>query len=199
MIFNRWRNPDLYGGQLLDMVTAMSLVSSAFLIVLGGISACIIKGQAIDDLEITLDVKAVSTAQDAGEQRLKKTVKKIHSRLGLRASISRELALVFGVDETVIEVPRINRTMHGCKVRLFMAKTDTLNTLNDLRRKVQDVNKVLSLLFRCGEEHIEVLMIATSSDQELAISSRHDLELADVLNGVEDDAFSEERALRLNL
>eukprot|EP01083_Nonionella_stella_P025597 70481_1 len=159
VIMNRYLNPDLYHGVVLDMVTGMSLLSSAFLIVIGLVSTCIIKTQHIDDLEITIDV----TACDLED---KKAIKKIHQCLGLRASIARELSLVFGCHENVIEVPRVNRTMYGCKIRLFIAKSDTIKTLSDLKRKAQDISKILALLFRVDEEAINILLNATSSDME---------------------------------
>eukprot|EP01083_Nonionella_stella_P025598 70483_1 len=156
VIFNRYLHPDLYHGVVMDMVTGMSLISSVFLIVIGIVSTCIIKTQHIDDLEITIDVTSI--------EHNKKVIKKIHHCLGLRASIARELSLVFGCDENVIEVPRINRTMYGCKIRLFIAKSDTIKTLTDLNCKVQDISKVLSLLFRVDEKGINIFMMATSSD-----------------------------------
>merc|ERR1719361_3311610 len=135
----------------------MSLISSAFLIVIGVLSACIIKTQHVDDLEITIDISSSENNQ--------KIIKKIHSRLGLRQTIARELSMVFGVEDNVIEVPRINQTTYGCKIRLFIAKTDTLQTLDDLREKVQDIQKQLSFIFRIKNANdLSIVFSATSSD-----------------------------------
>ena len=171
VIFNRYLHQDIYDGFLIDMVTGMSLVSSAFLIIIGIISTCIIKSQSLDDLEITIDVNAIDK-----NKKMKKVIKKIHSCLGLRQSISRELSLVFGVEENVIEVPRIARTMYGCKIRLYIAKTDHLQTLNDLKKKVADVAKVLSLLFRVDVDDISLYLIATASDMVNAATSGFNLQ-----------------------
>eukprot|EP00484_Ammonia_sp_Unknown_P026195 CAMPEP_0197046992 /NCGR_PEP_ID=MMETSP1384-20130603/22570_1 /TAXON_ID=29189 /ORGANISM="Ammonia sp." /LENGTH=805 /DNA_ID=CAMNT_0042478849 /DNA_START=30 /DNA_END=2447 /DNA_ORIENTATION=- len=159
VIINRWLNPQIYNGNLVDMVTGMSLVSTSFLMVIGMVSCCIIKSQVQDDLEITIEATAEDTLN-------KKVIRRIHKCLGFRASISRELALVFGVDETVIEVPRIARTIYGCKIRLYIGRTESLQSIDSLKRRQKDVHKVLCLLFRVDEQDVNLQFVSTEQDVE---------------------------------
>merc|ERR1712048_354019 len=95
-----------------------------------------------------------------------------------------------------------NQTTYGCKIRLFIAKTDTLKTLDDLKQKMEDMQKVLSFVMRVKNfRDLQLVLVATSSDmrENIVMSSvdhpEADLELmrqlSNPLNNGNDSSSSE--------